>query len=185
MTWANFTISSVYTICKAYISDLHLSPLQTHSSWKVKLFCASKKNKKSHEHLCLARSLAESIKRVLTCLTGQTESKHLISNAELESRQEISKRDLVIYFLWMRFIWFYVWSTCPFGVIFCKGLLWLAHWMANKQIKDECEQGSWLRVCFVSYTNAYFYLCQQFIHKYKKLHTKIVPTILYDSVKMW
>lgn len=100
---------------------------------------------KEQQPLCLARSLAESIKRVLTCLTGQTDSKHLTFSSELQGKQEISRRDLVIYFVWMKFIWIYVWSTCPSKFIFCcdRPLNGKA-----KQNNSDCEPAClWVCLC--------------------------------------
>lgn len=45
-------------------------------SGKVKTMLYQQKKKKSHKLLCLAGSLAERMKGVLTCLKGQTDSKH-------------------------------------------------------------------------------------------------------------
>lgn len=58
---------------------------------KWKPFWANKRNRKFHEPLCLTRSLAECMKRVLTCLKGQTDSKHLTSSSNKADRKSDAK----------------------------------------------------------------------------------------------
>lgn len=61
-------------------------------------------------------------KRLLTCLckTDRQQTSDIQQWLTWQTGNQ-SSRYLFIYFVWMEFIWFYVWSTCPCTVIYCNG----------------------------------------------------------------
>lgn len=80
-------------------------------------------------------------KRLLTCLckTDRQQTSDIQQWLTWQTGNQQS-RYLLIYFAWIKFIWFYVWSTvCPCTVIYCNVLQWLAtKCYKHSHAHDEC-----------------------------------------------
>lgn len=79
-------------------------------------------------------------KRLLTCLckTDRQQTSNIQQRVTWQTGNQQS-RYLLIYFVWMEFIWFYVWSTCPCTVIYYNVLQWSAtKWHKCPHDHNEC-----------------------------------------------
>lgn len=130
-------------------------------------------------------------KRLLTCLckTDRQQTSDIQQRLTWQTGNQ-QRRYLLIYFVWMEFIWFYVWSTCPRTVIYCNVLQWSAtKWYKRPHVHNEimcvtyfssiksldaqtepCHYPPlWRCVCVVvltdsNWTNGCFILCTKLSH---------------------